>query len=222
MQSVTSIATSAKFQPDGSLQLVFDIEPDETTAAMQAMELAKNFALTPIEPPYGEQARQLKLSGFFGLKAVRKAVGTDVQYQAWVRKQKCAVTGGFDWDGTKGESRCTYCHVRRSVDSGTGIKPEYSGVPMVDKLHQLQHQHGELGALVHSLPQINTESQARAWFDKQAESHVRAWCWDVLKRQLGFGHWSEMPPRVLRNWAAQHALVRYLPQCYRDEQEKQS
>ena len=61
-------------------------------------------------------------------------VGTDDDFQAWCRKQPCAFTGA-----TYG---VVYAHYRTAANSGIGMKPKYSGLPMTQSLHALQHQHG--------------------------------------------------------------------------------
>lgn len=61
--------------------------------------------------------------------------GTDADYQAWCRKQPSARSGE-----TK---NVIYAHYRLASNSGTGIKPPYSGIPLTVEEHLIQHQIGQ-------------------------------------------------------------------------------
>lgn len=206
---------------DGAVKMLVVVSPECTEAAKQ-FKAGQGLGIAAlVEPPaadYGRQAQALYQSSFFRDPAVWRAIGSDAQYQAWCRQQKCVVTKGYDWDGQKGEMRCDYAHVRRAGGSGTGIKPEYSGVPLVHEVHQLQHQKGELAVCrEYKVGNVQNVLQARNWFEIKAIKQVHSWAWEALKDQLGQGSWKHTPPAMLRQWAAQHGLSHKLPQEYRDD-----
>lgn len=65
--------------------------------------------------------------------------GTDADYQKWCRTQPCAVTG---------KGGCIiFAHYRTAANSGVGIKPPFSGIPMEYHEHLRQHQIGQYAYL---------------------------------------------------------------------------
>jgi hypothetical protein len=168
---------------------------------------------------YGNEARELRLSGFFRRPAVWREIGADAAYQEWTRGQKCIICGDQDWNESTGEGRCIYAHVRRA--SGMAIKPEYSGVPMCKKHHDLQHQSGEGAAfsvylkVTDPAPGAFSTARAREWFEQKALLNVEEWAWRAVKTELGFDTWKQVPPYRLRVWAHDRELAAHLPQAYR-------
>lgn len=172
--------------------------------------------------PYGKEVQKLHQYGFFRATPVWEALGSDEDYQAWTRKQPCIVTGGVDWDGTKGEGRTDFAHVRRSHSAGTGYKPRYSGVPLVHEIHErFQHQHGEVAAYKYYIDRNRkkasiTPEQAKAWFDKKAIENVEKWAHESLCQELGATSLTMVEPVTLRRWAEDKDLTQYLPKVYRE------
>ena len=152
---------------------------------------------------YGMEARALKLSSFFQSPDVWKQIGTDEQYLNWVRGQPCSVCGNFNYL-EDGREVCEAAHVRRvEAGAGTGIKPKYSAIPLCHQHHKLQHQKGESA--------IGGQEE----LDKMRMFHVEQWAWDTLKHKLGYDSWKYVPPNVLKGWADDHNLLKYLPEEYR-------
>ncbi len=217
--AIPVIASPITRHPDGYSEIVLRVETEDVNEASRYFRQPNaTAAIVPVQSRrYGMHAKALRQSSFFRCPDVWRAIGPDAEYQAWTRKQRCVVTRGYDLDPDKGEERCTYCHVRRAGDSGTGFKPEYMGVPMVDRLHQLQHHHGELAPLMGHVASVRTEQHARDWFNQASMQNVQRWGWETLKSQLQFDSWSEIPPGILYRWANQHNVVALLPGCYRPE-----
>lgn len=213
----SALNAGIKRMPDGSGHITLVIEPDQLNEVQQQVQRGQFYGVAQLSDytPYGQQAKELWQSSFFRSPNVWEAVGTDEQYQAWVRKQPCVVTGGHDWWEEKGENRCDYAHVRRAGEAGTAYKPRYMGVPLCHDVHQLQHNSGELAACERGRSRVKTVEQAREWFNRKALEHVQRWAWDALKEQLGFQHWNQVPPRILLRWAVEHDLVKLLPETYR-------
>lgn len=217
MSAFAALNAGITKRPDGSAVIQLVIEADQLDEIRGRMAQGSYYAIAQMVDytPYGDQAKQLYQSSFFRSPQVWELIGTDEQYQAWARKQPCVITGGFDWDEKKGESRCDYAHVRRAADAGTAYKPRFMGVPLVHAMHQLQHDSGELAVCQHGRKRVKTVEDAREWFDKQALASVHRWAWETLKHQLGFEHWNQLPPRILRKWAARNGLAQLLPEMYR-------
>lgn len=91
-----------------------------------------------------------------------KAKGTDSEYQEWVRLWPSCLTGAYN-TVVHDIGRCEFAHVRRAAESGTGYKPEYSGIPLTHEEHAMTHQKGE---------SIFYPSE---WYDKQAVRYLTMW-----------------------------------------------
>ncbi len=93
-----------------------------------------------------------------------RQVGSDSQYREWIRTQPSAKSGQWAvWDAESGEGRSEACHYRTSANSGIGIKPEYSCIPLTSQEHQLQHRIGQY------------EFMPRWWWEKKVEEYLRGW-----------------------------------------------
>lgn len=89
-------------------------------------------------------------------------LGTDKEFQEFVRSRASCLSG-------VGRGKCVYAHVRRAAFSGTGMKPEFSGVAMTDDEHKLQHQKGEATVLSARFGMVITPEAAKDWFDREAQ-----------------------------------------------------
>lgn len=176
----------------------------------------------PDKGEYGELAASLYKTGFFMNPFVLKVLGTDKEYQEFVRYQPCIITKGFDRDPEKGEDRCDYCHVRRSGDAGTSLKPEYSGVPMVHAMHVLQHEHGENAAYekyldlkgkAHGEVQVQ---EAKDWFEKKSANMLYLWARERLLEHFNIDSLTKVHPELIVKWATFNNIDKYLPKAYKE------
>lgn len=213
--AVIASATIARVLKDGTIRLQCDVSPEYRDVVAAWLEPDLPVAIARITKDaaareqqaavigaggYGEQARELRLSGFFRAPDVWRAIGTDAEYQAWCRAQPCAACGKEGGEGNP----IVYAHVRRVADgAGVGIKPAYSGVPLHDSEHRDQHQHGE-----------SRIAPPEKW-DRWRIEHVQEWAWHALKAKFGAESWRDVPPRRLFEWAEHAGLERYLPAAYR-------
>lgn len=180
---------------------------------------------------FGSQAKSLRLSSFFLRPDVWASVGSDAEYQDWVRTQPCVICGSADLIADTGELKCESAHVRRAGESGTGHKAGYATVPMCHEHHQVQHNQGEVAVWLETLEEMPIEAidkswptteakqlqMAKDWFDKQRIEHVQAWAWHTLKKELGFDSWAQVPPVHLYEWAIHnHIPEKMLPVEYRE------
>lgn len=209
-----AVVQGMRTMADGTIRVTLELSPGQDRAAALAIasdvgatvavaRLHDHAAMEATRPKdsvdsalgrYGEQAKLLKLSGFFRTPAVWKACGTDDEFLAWIRQQPCSVTGARPAEAA---------HVRRVADgAGTAIKPEYSAIPLCREMHQRQHQEGEsvLGG-----PEA---------VDRKRIRHVEQWAWDACKAQLGYESMADVPPGELRSWAAKRGLMHCLPNGY--------
>ena len=147
---------------------------------------------------FGEQAKVLRLSTFFRSPKVWEKIGSDEDYLKWLRERKCAVINCREFTPPSEAA-----HVRRIASgAGVGIKPPYSAIPLCHYHHSLQHQSGEsaIGGSDH--------------LDRLRIDYLQTWGWERLKTILGYQHWNEVPPDVLKRWAETNDLSNYLPIDY--------
>lgn len=210
--AVMGTTYNGRILEDGSMELLIIVRPESVNRVSHRLaEMGTNVGLVELAynpAKWGDLARELRLSGFWGWPLVWKAIGTDQEYQAWVRQQRCARTRqpGSEYDPI------VFAHVRRVADgSGTSAKPLYAGIPLLNSLHQRQHQRGE----------SDVHPKGKNWFDEQRMKHVREWAWQTLKIRIAkqegreYEHWSQIPPVALLKWAAEHNVDQYLPKSYK-------
>lgn len=162
-------------------------------------EPAPSVETKPEKGRWGEEAKTLRLSGFFRAPDVWKVVGTDKDFLNWLKSQKCACK----------DQECTGqvvpAHVRRVANgAGTGIKPEYSAIALCHHHHSKQHNDGE------------SALGGKEWFDKQRIAHVERWAWETLKATFGIESWTQVDPALLYEWAAEKGVEKYLPAVYKN------
>lgn len=156
--------------------------------------------------PFGKFATELHRLGWWFAPAVLAAIGTPEQYHEWIQRQPSAWSGEFS-EYVNGEGRCIAAHFRSvALGSGTGIKPDYTEIPMTNSEHINQHEkgYGLYGG--------------KDWFQKQREKYVRAWASETLARTLGCPSMGYVSPDQLRAWAVERNLEGTLPACYRDNE----
>lgn len=148
---------------------------------------------------YGEQAKVLRQSGFFRSPDVWRLLGTDADYLEWLKLQKCAVRKMGNCNG-----QVVPAHVRRVANgAGTGIKPDYSAIPMCDGHHQIQHAKGESAV------------GGRSFFEAQKIKYVEMWAWSRMKAILDVESFTDVAPATLIEWAVRNDVDRYLPASYK-------
>lgn len=163
---------------------------------------------------YGSYYKALYVSGFFNNPKLWAWAGTDADYQAWVRQQPSCLSKKRDCDPDTGKEQCEYAHVRRANASGTGIKPEYCGVPLTHREHQLQHQSGEFELLKGFWSGASTD-EAREWFDKKAVEYRTAWIKSALYSTLGVNSLSEVKPSDFSEVAKVIGVYSALPSSFK-------
>lgn len=207
-QAISAVRRTYRELADGTLRVQIDVDPrfkqdflrlfPETDMPLAIAPLRHDFEVQR-GTEYGHEAKALRLSGFFRMPEVWKAIGTDDDYLHWLKGQKCSYCGrkNAGWS-------IVPAHVRRVANgAGTGIKPEYSAIALCSMCHNLQHQKGE-GAL-----------GGKEQFDKWRIDQLEQWAWETLKAGLGHSHWSNVPPAEMLAWAQRYELDRYLPAIYR-------
>lgn len=126
------------------------------------------------------------------------------------------MSGTADWIAEIGENRCEYAHVRRvSNGSGMGIKPEYSGVPLTHKEHALQHLQGEQMMLNQcGKTNINTPSEAAAWFEMAAAENRTAWIRSEIYAHFGVESLRQIEPEKFAAWIESLGLRYAIPSAF--------
>ena len=210
----------AQTMADGSLRITIDLNPDDAIGAFTAFgspgspvavaRIQSEVALEegrpktdkPAKGPFGEYAQKLVQSGFFKSPDVWEGIGTDEEFLEWVRSQKSAKSGKFSMF-VEGVGTCVAAHVRRvDLGSGTGIKPEFSAIPLTNDEHQLAHQKGDSA--------IGDDD----WWRRKRIKYVEKWAYETLKRKMNYDSYTDMAPHRLVAWASQRELTQYLPLSY--------
>jgi hypothetical protein len=152
--------------------------------------------------PFGQYARRLFQTGFFLAPDVCRALGTDAGYLSWVRSEPCMVGGG-SYGPCGGD--VVAAHVRRIANgAGTGIKPEFSAVPLCATHHGEQHQHGE------------SALGDKDWWDRRRADYLTAWARRRLEAMLGVESIGDASPEAVLAWAQRHNVAHLLPREYRE------
>lgn len=170
------------------------------------------------EPPsYGDKIALLYRSGSLRAPAVLLALGADRLYQDWCREQVCVVCGGWDYDPDSAIHSVEYAHVRRANNSGTALKPEYSGVPMCHHHHHVQHNQGEAECLNEwHYGEPFTPDEAKQWFDRKVVEHLERWSHERLRQIFEVDHLKHVPPEQIADWFHHHDLGPYLPRGFEE------
>lgn len=186
-------------------QLFKEVHCQVAVAPMLPVELAAQQAEEPEpeqKPPedYGQYAKALRLSVFFGTPEVWRATGSDEQFLAFVRTQKCIARSGVPCDGP-----IQAAHVWRQRDGfGKGVKGPYAAVPLCAHHHRLQHNGGE------------SEIGGRAYMEQKAQDARVAWIWFEIKDDIGVASMRDAEPAKVFEWCQKKGIERYLPAAFKD------
>ena len=133
---------------------------------------------------HGKAWAQLYRNNWWLCPEVWPLLGTDAEYQAWCRTKPCVMHA---ISGCSGD--IVAAHVRRiNLGAGTGIKPEYATIPLCDKHHREQHQHGEsaIGDKEH--------------VDKLLEQYRTEWLKQVIREWFVVDSCSQIDPQKFGRW----------------------
>lgn len=159
------------------------------------------------KPKSGQHIAELYKHGFFYNPKVLAALGPDEQYLEWVKNQPCAFDlglGACDCDGD-----VVAAHVRRIASgSGTGIKPEYSAIPMCNKHHMEQHHYGE------------SHFGGKEVFDTKAGEYKAKWAHMKLRKVFNVEHLRDVSLEDIRAWATEANVYHALPSMFIVQGEK--
>lgn len=86
--------------------------------------------------PYQKHARKAPKLRRTEANSPWSRYGSDDSFLAFLRLRPSAVSGRYDWND--GVGRCEACHYRHAGNSGWGMKPPYSAIPLTHKEHQMQ------------------------------------------------------------------------------------
>lgn len=201
---------SYKTMADGGLRITVDLPLTESEHFHQLFkEVHCQVAVAPMKPidlaaqqpeDYGNYAKALRLSVFFGIPEVWKATGSDEQFLAFVRTQKCCARSGVPDDGP-----VQAAHVWRLKDGfGKGVKGPYAAVPLCARHHGLQHSEGE-GAI-----------GGRAYMEQQAQQMRIQWIWSEIKDDIGVASMRDAEPAKVFAWCQKKGIERYLPAAFKE------
>lgn len=215
MSEVNAIAGSLfsyRTLADGGLRLTVDLNENESEHFHKLFPgVHRPVAIAPLNPvemsnsmepmgQYGEQAKALKLSAFLSYLDVWKAAGSDEQFLAFVRTQKCIARSGAPCGGP-----IQAAHVWRLKDDfGKGIKGDYAAVALCAYHHTSQHNYGE------------DAIGGREYMEKRRVQTVAEWVWSVIKKDIGVESMADAEPAKVLAWAQRRGVEKYLPSVYRE------
>lgn len=198
---------------DGTLRLTVDLSEVESRNFHKLFEVHMQVAVAPMdavamqraiedkhEQDYGNYARALRLSIFFGIPEVWKATGSDEQFLAFVRTQKCIARSGEPCHGD-----VIAAHVWRLRDGfGKGVKGPYAAVPLCDYHHRLQHNNGEKAI------------GGRAYMEKAVQGTRVAWVWSEIKDDIGVASMRDADPKKVYAWCERRNIAHHLPAAFKE------
>ncbi|MBL4761421.1 MAG: hypothetical protein JKY93_01825 [Gammaproteobacteria bacterium] len=210
--ALTAKTIGHKHLPNGMTRIWIDVVTAEYPKTLELVILeGQPLGVVPLQyqpASYGMQAIALQESQFFETRELYEFIGSDAEYQKWCKgPNKCASSGREGYDG----DRIEYAHYRGIANgSGTGIKPKFSGIPLLRSLHALQHSQGYIAV------------GGKDWFEQQAVDYVKEWAGEKLKKKFGYDSWNQVPPRVLFDWADDMGVAGYLPEQYKFKKETEN
>lgn len=86
----------------------------------------------------------------------------DKAFLAYIRHLPCAVCGAWA-DYVNGQGVSEAAHIRRASNSGTGIKPLFSAIPLCHACHSKQHQHGETALMPKEMWDFMATKYLKLW-----------------------------------------------------------
>ena len=145
----------------------------------------------PEKPKEKSFYKELFRLGWFNNPNILKAFGTDKSYQDFVRTQTSCVSG---------QSPVEFAHVRRIQNgAGTGIKPDYSGVPLTHEEHMKQHNEGE------------SAIGGREFLDKELVKHRQAWIKSIIYKHFGVTSLSDINHDDFLSYIAELGIDNTIP-----------
>jgi hypothetical protein len=89
--------------------------------------------------------------------------GTDKEFQDFVRKQPSAFSGK--------KENIVFAHHRTAENSGTAIKPPFSGIPLTWEEHALQHRIGQYAFM------------PKWWWKSHVNMYLNEWVASINKKK---------------------------------------
>jgi hypothetical protein len=179
------------------------VSPDAGSHLFVAPVVGVEYPSEPLHfaPPYQRQAIALLDSDFFDQPGSWDAAGTDEDFRAWIRAQKCWLRR---MPGHVCSGDVVAAHVRRiSRGAGVAIKPTFSALPLCDGGHTQQHNHGE------------SAIGGKGRVERASTAYVRRWCMVAIVAVLNYENLSSVPPNKLKTWARDRSVFHLLPSEYR-------
>jgi hypothetical protein len=216
MNDITAIAgqlMSYRTLADGGLRITIDLPTTESShfhelfpevhcevaVARLVRDLSKTEGQPAEQQDYGQYAKALRLSVFFGIPQVWVATGTDEQFLAFVRTQKCIARAGVPCNGP-----IQAAHVWRQRDGfGKVVKGPYAAVPLCAYHHQLQHNNSE------------SAIGGRAYLEQMAQECRRRWIWSEIKDDIGVASMRDAEPAKVLAWCEKKGIAQHLPAAFR-------
>jgi len=208
--AVSGTRRAMKEMVDGTLRVQVDIDPsdrklffdnfNEIDTRVCLVRLKSESQIQDETTETGRMAQALYKNGFFINPIVNSVLGSDADFLDWIRSHTVSATGKNE----KPDDPIVPAHVRRvQYGSGTGIKPEYSAIPLLNSEHNLQHQKGESAVA------------SREQFEKWRNSYLTKWSKLKVYEVFGIDSLKELNKQEFCNWASKNGLMRFIPTAWR-------
>ena len=198
---------------DDAYEIIKDVQSNETPLSVWIFK--GDISVTKKEPKgeHGQYARRVMASKLLMMPDFWQCVGTEQDYEGWLRTQRCALTGGFHKDPDTGVERCEVAHVRE-INWGSGVsrKPPYFAIPLHHKVHKAQHDKGIAWVWRHAnyggrylAPEVKYPIPdelyvVKAWFRHLAERYIRLWIKGKIKADLNIPSLTYMSENMFKNY----------------------
>lgn len=208
--AVTGTRKQIKEMADGTIRVSIDVDPDckklfmtefgeiDTKVAIALMKSESR--VRQEKEDSGKMAQALHVSGFFLAPLVCMALGSDDQFLSWIKEHDFSATGKAELI----DDQIVPAHVRRVANgSGTGIKPPYSAIPLLNSEHQLQHQKGE------------SAIAPREQWDKWRNQYLTDWCKSRMYQIFGIETLKDLDQFEFNRWARENNVIQHVPVMWR-------
>lgn len=149
----------------------------------------------------GKLIQKFYQNGFFHATPVLQALGPDSTFLQWCRGQpRCYSCDAEDSERNPIQA----AHYRKvAAGAGTGIKPEYSALPLCQKCHLKQHNEG-----------YSAVAPPATW-EKWASGARHQWGHERLRQIFSTTSMTAVPMKYVLDWMAEHELSHLVPKEFR-------
>jgi len=187
---------AVKSMADGGTRLWIDIHDTDAEKLRTSVWVGDQLGVSKLSKlketqnnDTGHYWQRLIANGFFLQPALWEALGTSEEYFKWLARQKSALSNEYTGYNENNEGYCDPAHYRKvNKGAGTGIKPDYWGIPLTHQEHRLSHQDGDRA--------IGTNE----WWNKKCAHYIQTWAGIKLKQLFNVKSRKEINLAEFKEW----------------------